>query len=84
MLLRLCRQQDWRNWGGSEEELLGRKSTDSEKQALTWLSKKHTTVTGVWLAERLRLGHRVNTSRATSWFNQAEERPKSEMLQCTG
>jgi putative transposase len=70
-----------------EPDLLMMKSTRLEKQAVAWLLKKHTVVTGVWLAERLNMGHRVNASRAISRFDKGEERSvkrlKSKMLQCT-
>jgi hypothetical protein len=71
-----------------EEALLGLKSTSLEKQAVAWLLKKHTTVTGRWIAERLRMGHRVNASRAISAFDRRSDQVasslKNRMLQCTG
>lgn len=75
-------------FGLEDEAVRSRKSTDPEKQALAWLLKKHTTVTGVWIAERLSMGHRVNASRAISRFDQAADRMtrrlRDQMLQCTG
>jgi hypothetical protein len=72
----------------SEEELLSMKSTRAEKQAVVWLLKKHTTITVVWLASRLRLGHRTNASRAISVFDRATDPVravlKEKMLQITG
>ena len=63
------------------------KNTRLEKQALAWLLKTKTTVTGVWLAERLRMGHRVNASKAISRFRESNERSvrevKEKMLQST-
>jgi len=72
----------------TEEEILQSKSMRQEKQAIVWLVKRNTTVTGVWLANRLQLGHRVNCSRALRVFDQVETRKiaglKKKMLQCTG
>lgn len=50
------------------------KNTRLEKQAVAWLLKTKTTVTGVWLAERLNMGHRVNASKAISRFRNSNER----------
>ena len=73
--------------GLREADVLNRKSTDAEKQALAWLLTKHTTVTGQWVAQRLSMGHRVNASRAIRRFDRAAGRRvrelKQEMLQCT-
>ncbi|WFB37180.1 hypothetical protein P3T73_05330 [Kiritimatiellota bacterium B12222] len=59
-----------------------------EKQAVAWLLKTKTTVTGKWIAERLCMGHRVNASRAISRFRSEESMEilemKKRMLQCTG
>jgi hypothetical protein len=49
-----------------------------KKQALVWLLKTYTTVREEWIAERLRMGHPVNASRAISRFNKA---PDSETKQ---
>jgi hypothetical protein len=53
-----------------------------KKQALAWLLKRHTTVTGVWIAERL-----TNVSRAIKAIerSQAQEilKIKELLLQCT-
>jgi len=54
--------------GVDEEELLMAKSTRMEKQALAWLMKKHTSVTGKWIAERLELGHLSTASVAINRF----------------
>lgn len=74
--------------GVEESELLEMKGTRMEKQAVAWLLKKYTTVTGVWIAGRLRMGHRVNASRAVSAFDANMEKEgrvmKGMMLQCTG
>ena len=71
-----------------EKTLKAMKSTQIEKQAVAWLIKKHTVVTGVWLAERLEMGHRVNASRGANNFEKSTARNvkvlKSKMLQCTG
>ena len=54
----------------------------------TRLLKKYTTVTGVWIAGRLHMGHRVNASRAVSAFEANADKEghliKAKMLQCTG
>ena len=74
--------------GLEEGSLKGMKSTVREKQAIAWLLKKHTTVTGVWIADRLGMGHRVNASRAISVIEKEIDskaiRLKRKMLQCTG
>ena len=51
-----------------EEELLLAKSTRLEKQALAWLMKKNTTVTGKWIADRLQMGHLSTASIAINRF----------------
>lgn len=72
----------------NEGEMLKSKGTRPEKQALAWLVRQNTIVTGVWVANRLRMGHRVNVSRAVSAFDRARDPErieiKSKMLQCTG
>lgn len=72
----------------TESSLLDMKGTRMEKQAVAWLLKKHTTVTGVWIADRLQMGHRVNASRAVSAFERSAAKEgrevKLKMLQCTG
>ncbi len=72
----------------SEAELLAMKSTRSEKQAIAWLLKKRTTVTGVWLAARLGMGHRTSASRAISEIEHAasgeKKKLREKMLQFTG
>jgi len=74
--------------GVEEDELLAMKSMRVEKQAIAWLLKRHTPVTGVWIADRLQMGHRVNASRAVSAFEKRSDKVgwqiKSKMLQCTG
>lgn len=74
--------------GMEEGELLEMKGTSLEKQAVAWLLKRNTVVTGVWIAGRLRLGHRVNASRAISAIENRSDRAaqqlKNKMLQCTG
>ncbi|MFT5126347.1 MAG: putative transposase [Verrucomicrobiales bacterium] len=71
----------------NEAELLPMKSTQLEKQGIAWLLKKQTVVTGVWLADRLNMGHRVNASRAISRFDKSDEREvkrlKVKLLRCT-
>lgn len=74
--------------GIDDAELLSMKSTQAEKQAIVWMLKKHTTITVVWLASRLSMGHRTNTSRAISVFDRATDSVrvdlKEKMLQITG
>ena len=64
------------------------KSTRLEKQAVAWFLKKNTTVSVVWIASRLEMGHRTNASRSISSFDKSEEVEASEMkekmLQITG
>lgn len=72
----------------SEEALREMKSNRLEKQAVAWLLKDHTTVTGVWLSERLQLGHPSNSSRALKKFrdgkgNEVKEM-KARMTKCKG
>ena len=70
-----------------EEDLIKSKNTRLEKQAVAWVLKTKTTVTGVWIAERLQMGHRVNASKAISRFRNSEEEDvkklKAKMLQST-
>ena len=74
--------------GISETELLGMKNNRPEKQAVVWLLKKSTTVTGVWIAARLSMGSRTNISRALYAISHEvdEERNelKQKMTQCAG
>lgn len=72
----------------AEEELLQLRSNRAEKQAVAWLLKTHTTVTGVWLAERLRMGNRSNVSRGLTAISrevdETRKKLKAKMTQCTG
>lgn len=74
--------------GLSEEELLKLKNAAIEKQALAWLIKTRTSVTGVWICGRLNMGHRSNLSRALSCFRDPEKSEiqtvKRKLIQCTG
>lgn len=74
--------------GICEADLLLMKSTQAEKQAIVWMLKKYTTITVVWLASRLSMGHRTNASRAISVFDRANDPIrvglKDKMLQITG
>jgi len=54
--------------GVDEEDLLHAKSTRMEKQALAWLMKKYTSVTGKWIADRTRMGHASTASLAINRF----------------
>jgi REP element-mobilizing transposase RayT len=72
----------------SADELLKAKSNSLDKQSVAWLLKTHTTVTGVWIAARLNMGHRMNVSRAITIFNRSAEKSvqkmREKMLQCSG
>jgi hypothetical protein len=72
----------------SESALLGMKSNRPEKQAIAWVLKKSTTVTGVWISDRLNMGCRANISRALSALSNeidAERKKlKKKMTQCAG
>ncbi len=72
----------------SEAMLLELRNNHPEKQAVAWLLKKHTTVTGVWVARRLSMGNRSNISRALSAISHATDSErknlKHKMTQCTG
>ena len=74
--------------GMTEAGLLSLNSTRIEKQAVAWILKRNTVVTGQWIAERLQMGHRVNASRAIHQFAANTTRQaktlKKTMLQCTG
>lgn len=71
-----------------ESDLPSLAQNDLRKQGLAWLIKTHTSVTGVWLSQRLCMGHRSNLSRALARFREAKEGEvkllKREMKQCTG
>lgn len=72
----------------SEEELRQMKANRIEKQAVAWLLKSTTTVSGVWLSERLGLGHPSNHSRAMRRFRESDEKEveewKKKMTKCKG
>jgi hypothetical protein len=69
------------------DDLYAAKNTRLEKQAVAWILKTKTTVTGVWIADRLQMGHRVNASKAISRFRHSGEdkvqKLKSKILQST-
>ncbi|MDA3874043.1 MAG: transposase [Kiritimatiellae bacterium] len=71
-----------------EEDLLVARSVVPEKQAVAWLIKSHTAVTGHWIAERLQMGHPENTSRGINRFRRAETAEiqdlKKRMSKCVG
>jgi hypothetical protein len=54
--------------GVEESDLLRAKSTRMEKQALAWLMKTYTSVTGAWIAERTDMGHLSTVSVAIKRF----------------
>lgn len=59
-----------------------------EKQALVWLMKSYTVVTGEWIRKELNMGSRANITRALQRFNHSKEkgikRMKRKMTQCAG
>jgi putative transposase len=72
----------------TEDELLALRYNRPEKQSVVWLLKSHTTVSGVWLADRLRMGSRANVSRALMAVSRGTEANhkalKKKMTQCAG
>ena len=72
----------------TEEDFLKLRCNSPEKQVAAWLLKRHTTVTAVWLANRLHMGDRSNVSRAltavTRGANVHCRKLKEKMTQCTG
>ena len=73
-------------FGIDESELLSMKSARLEKQAVAWLIKSRTVMTGVWVAERLTMGHPINVSRAVTKFKIGKEsvvkNAKQKMMKC--
>jgi hypothetical protein len=63
----------------TEEEFLRRKFNSPEKQVTAWLLKRHTTVTAVWLAERLQMGVRSNVSRALTAVTRGADAKSMEL-----
>ena len=59
-------------FGINEKELLEMETNRPEKQAVAWLVKAHTTVSGKWVTERLQMGHPSNISRSLKRFRTAE------------
>jgi len=72
----------------TEEDFLKLKFNSLEKQVAAWLLKRHTTVTAVWLADRLHMGARSNVSRALTAITRGSDAKcrelKEKMTQCTG
>ncbi|MDF3131218.1 hypothetical protein P0Y35_18560 [Kiritimatiellaeota bacterium B1221] len=70
----------------TEEDFLGMKANCLEKQAVAWLVKAHTTVTGKWVCERLKMGHPSNISRSLKKFRISEDEIilnlKTKMTKC--
>jgi len=58
---------DW-----TEEQLLTERASRLEKQAVAWFLMMHTSVTSVWIAQRLNMGHRTNCAHAISLFRAAD------------
>lgn len=83
LIARALKELTWEN-----EDMLEAKSVQMEKQAVAWLVKTQTSVTGTWITERLNMGHRTNCSRAISRFRNSKEKSvqtlKKRMLKCTG
>ena len=61
---------------------------DIKKQALVWLIKRHTIVTGEWIRKELDMGSRANVTRALQRYDHSTEkeikRIKRKMTQCAG
>ena len=74
--------------GLKESALSSLAHNDFRKQGLAWLIKSHTSVTGVWLSQRLSMGHLSNLSRALALFRNAKEQNirtlKNDLKQCKG
>lgn len=72
----------------TEEQLLNARSVVPEKQAVAWLIKSHTAVTGRWIAEHLQMGHPENASRGINAFRRGEtadiKKLKQRMSKCVG
>jgi hypothetical protein len=62
-----------------EADLLTAKSTRMEKQALAWLIKKNTSVTGNWIADRLEMGHPSTASKAINRFARDKSRQAARL-----
>jgi hypothetical protein len=74
--------------GLKESDLSSLARNDLRIQGLAWLIKTHTSVTGVWLSQRLSMGHLSNLSRALARFRSAKEhnvkKLKKDLKQCKG
>lgn len=74
--------------GLKESDLGSLARNDLRIQGLAWLIKTHTSVTGVWLSQRLSMGHLSNLSRALARFRNAKEHKvkklKRDLKQCKG
>ena len=66
----------------TEAEVLAAKSTLLEKQALAWLMKKYSVVTGGWIGERLGIGHPSTASLAINRFARNESREARQLRKC--
>jgi hypothetical protein len=71
----------------NEGDLLSMKQNQPAKQAVAWLLKSHTTVTVIWIAQRLQMGHRTNATRGINRIRNSSENKiqklRTKMLQCT-
>ncbi len=69
-------------------ELRGLPKNHPKKQALVWLMKRHTVVTGEWIGQMLEMGSRANITRALQRFDHSTEsdvkRLKQNMTHCAG
>lgn len=82
LLVAALKELEW-----TEEDLLTARSVVPEKQAVAWLIKSHTAVTGRWIAERLNMGHPQNASRAINRFRNGKgevQKLKQRMSKCVG
>ncbi len=68
----------------SERELQSLRHTQIEKQAIAWLLKEHTTVTGRWIAERLKMGDPSNVARGLARFRKTEDEEVQALKKALG
>ena len=72
----------------NEQDFLELKAGHPEKKAVAWLLNTNTTVTGVWLSNRLQMGHPSNISRSLRVFRENDSREirslKQIMTKCKG
>ncbi len=62
------------------EELAARRQNDPVKQAVAWWVKRGTVVSDAWICARLRMGNRVNVSRAVKACRDARDPERKKLL----